>query len=119
MSSMMEMVLLKIMKLDIANSLSFLGNLTTIGRVTGKERTVELRLVLYNGKFYASRRTADGDWFNNILGNPFVIIEVNGEKINGRAEMVKEYKLSRKISELKYSDRRREENRVIVEITPL
>jgi F420H(2)-dependent quinone reductase len=115
----MKMVLLKTMELNITHSSSLLGNLTTIGRVTGKERTVELRLVFYKGKFYASRRTADGNWFKNILNNPFVIIEVNGEKINGRAEMVKEGKLSRKISELKYSDRRREENRVIVEIIPL
>lgn len=113
------MVLLKIMELNIADSSSFLGNLTTIGRVTGEERTVELRLVLYNGKFYASRRTADGDWFKNVLINPLVIIEVNGKKINGRAEIIKDDKLSRKISELKYSDRRREENRVMVEITPL
>lgn len=113
------MVLLDTMELSIADSSSFLGNLTTIGRVTGRERTIELRLVLYNGKFYASRRTADGDWLKNILINPFVIIEVNGEKVNGRAEMVKDDKLSRKISELKYSDRRREENRVTVEITPL
>lgn len=113
------MVLLDTMELSIADSSSFLGNLTTIGRVTGKKHTIELRLVLYNGKFYASRRTADGDWFKNILVNPFVIIEVNGEKVNGRAEMVKDDKLSRKISELKYSDRRREENRATVEITPL
>ncbi len=113
------MVLLKIMKLNIADSSSFLGYLTTIGRVTGEERTVELRLVFYNGKFYASRRTADGDWFKNVLINSLVIIEVNGKKINGRAEVVKDNKLSRKISELKYSDRRREENRVMVEITPL
>lgn len=113
------MVLLKIMKLNIADGSSFLGNLTTIGRVTGEEHTVALRLVFYKGNFYASRKTADGDWFKNILINPLVIIEVNGEKINGRAEMVKDGKLSRKISELKYSDRRREENRVIVEIIPL
>jgi len=113
------MVLLKIMKLNIADGSSFLGNLTTIGRVTGEERTVELRLVFYKGNFYASRKTADGGWFKNVLINPLVIIEVNGEKINGRAEMVKDGKLSRKISELKYSDRRREENRVIVEIIPL
>ena len=109
---MMEMVLLKAMKLNIPNGSSFIGNLTTIGRITGKERTVELRFVLYNGKLYASRRTADGDWFKNI-------VEVNGEKINGCAKMVEDNKLSRKISELKYSDRRREENRVIVEIIPL
>ncbi len=113
------MVLLGAMELSIADGSSFLGNLTTIGRVTGKERMVELRLVLYNGKFYASRRTADGDWFKNILINPSVIIELNGEKINGCAEMVKDDKLSRKISELKCSDRGGEENRVIVEITPL
>ncbi len=107
------------MKLSIDASSSFLGNLTTIGRVTGKERRVKLRLVFYNGKFYASRRSADGDWFKNILSNSSVIVEViSKKKITGRAEMVRDDKLSRKISELKYSDKRREENRVMVEIIP-
>jgi hypothetical protein len=106
------------MKLSIADNSSFLGNLTTIGRVSGKQHRVKLRLVFYNGKFYASRRNVDGDWFKNILSNTLVIVEVNGKKINGRAEMVRDDKLSRKISELKYNDKSREENRVMIEIIP-
>jgi PDZ domain-containing secreted protein len=102
----------------IPDGSTFLGNLSTIGRVTGKIRTVKLRFVFYNGKFYASRRNPNGDWLKNLLSNPSVIVEVDGEKIEGHAELVKDEKLSKKISELKYSDERREEKRIVVEITP-
>ncbi|MGH7801537.1 MAG: nitroreductase/quinone reductase family protein [Thermodesulfobacteriota bacterium] len=106
------------MKLSISDRSSFFGNLTTIGRITGKERIVKVRFVFYNGKFYVSRRTADGDWFKNILNNSSVVVEVNSEKIKGFAELVKDDLLSRQISKLKYRDKRREENRVVIEITP-
>ncbi len=106
------------MKLNIADGTSFIGELTTIGRATGRERTVKVRLVFYNGKFYASRRTEDGDWFKNITNNPWVIVEVDGEKIKGRAEIIKDNRVSEKISSLKYPDKRKEENRIVIEITP-
>jgi hypothetical protein len=107
------------MKLQIDDKTSFIGNLITIGRVTGKKRTVKIRFVLYDGKLYASRRTEDGDWFKNILNNPSVIVEVDGEKIKGRAKIVKNGRISQKISKLKYRDKRNEENRVVIEITPI
>jgi hypothetical protein len=106
------------MKLNIPDRTSFIGNLTTIGRVTGKERTVKVRFVFYEGKLYASRRTLNGDWFKNILNNPSVIVEVDGEKIKGHAEIVKDNRVSRQISRLKYPDKLKEENRVVIEIIP-
>ena len=107
------------MKLSIPDGSSFLGYLTTKGRVTGKERTVKLRLVFYGGRFYASRRSLSGDWLKNSMINPSVSVEVNGAVIKGLAKLVQDDKLSRKISELKYNDMRREESRVVVEITPI
>ncbi len=106
------------MKLNIPDGSSFLGNLTTIGRVSGKRHTVKLRLVFYEGKFYASRKKTNGDWVKNIVSNPSVMLEINGKKIEGHAELVKDEKLSKKISELKYTDERRENNRLVVEIVP-
>ena len=49
--------------------------LTTKGRKTGKEHSVMLRAVNYNGKIYFSRHKPDGDWFKNALANPEVKIE--------------------------------------------
>jgi len=96
----------------------FIGSLTTIGRMSGKEHTVPLRLVFYDGNFYASRTNPDGDWFKNIVKNPSVTIEVEGRKVAGRASIVKDEALSRKISSLKYGDERSSINRIIVEIIP-
>ncbi len=106
------------MKLSIKDGLTFIGNLTTIGRATGKKRTVKLRLVFYNGKFYASRRTPHGDWLKNLLKNPSVIVEWEGGKVSGKARLVEDEELCKKISALKYSDERAKETRIVAEIKP-
>lgn len=98
---------------------SFIANLTTIGRKTGKEHTVPLRLVFYNGKFFASRRNAGGDWLKNIVKNPRVTIEVEGRRVSCKAGIVNDDGLNRKISSLKYPDERAAMNRIIVEIMPI
>lgn len=108
-----------LMELNIENGSSFIADLITIGRVTGKRHTVKLRLVFYDGRFYASRKSTDGDWLKNILVNPSVIVEIDGMQIECNAKPVENEELSRKISELKYSDERREENRAVIEITPI
>lgn len=78
---------------------------------------MKVRFVFYHGKLYASRRTKDGDWFKNILNNPSVVVEVDGKKVKGFAELVKDDRISQEISKLKYPDKRKEENRVVVKIT--
>lgn len=106
------------MELNIKEK-SFIANLTTIGRKTGKEHTIPLRLVFYNGKFYTSRRNPEGDWLRNIAKNPNVTIEVEGRKVVGKASIVNDDELKRKVSSLKYSDERATMERIIVEITPV
>ena len=97
---------------------SFIASLTTIGRKTGREHKVHLRLVFYNGKFYASRRNPESDWLKNILKNPCVSIEVDGKNVRGKASIAKDEELRRKVSSLKYSDERASIERIIVEIIP-
>lgn len=97
---------------------SLVGYLTTKGRVTGDPHTVPLRLVYYQGRFYASRRDARSDWCRNALRNPTVAIDVAGQRFTGIASLVMDCTLRRKISQLKYGDRRHLELRTVIEITP-
>ena len=92
--------------------------LSTEGRKTGKRHSVTLRAVKYNEKIYFSRHRPDGDWFKNAMVNPDVIIEYNNSTYTGKANLVKDEKLERKISQLKYpGEKRAYEKRVAIEIT--
>lgn len=92
--------------------------LTTKGRKTGKEHSVWLRAVAYNDKIYFSRHKPDGDWFQNALANPNVKIDFDNKQLFGKALIVTNKKLARKISELKYpGEKRTKEKRVVLEIT--
>ena len=92
--------------------------LSTKGRKTGKRHSVTLRAVKYNEKIYFSRHRPDGDWFKNTMANPEVIIEYNNSTYTGKANLVKDEKLERKISQLKYpGEKKADEKRVAIEIT--
>jgi len=92
--------------------------LTTKGRKTGKQHSVMLRAVNYNGKIYFSRHKPDGDWFKNALINPEVKIEYNDSIFSGKAKLVTDEELSKKISQLKYpGEEKANEKRVAIEIT--
>ena len=96
----------------------FRAVLSTKGRRTGRIHSVMLRAVKYNEKIYFSRHRPDGDWFKNAMVNPDVIIEFNNSRHTGRAKVVEDEKLERKISQLKYpGEKRAEEKRVAIEIT--
>jgi len=92
--------------------------LTTKGRKTGKQHSVMLRAVNYNGKIYFSRHKPDGDWFKNALINPEVKIEYNDSIFSGKAKLVTDEELSKKISQLKYpGEEKANEKRVAIEVT--
>ena len=95
---------------------SCIGDLMTVGRVSGKPHTVPLRLVCYQGKFYASRRDARSDWCRNLLKNPEVTVAVQRETWGGIARLVTDQALCRKISQLKYGGQRAMERRTVIEI---
>ena len=97
---------------------SLVGYLTTTGRVTGSPHIVPLRMVCYQGRIYASRRDARSDWCRNALRNATVDVDVAGQRFTGIASLVTDCALRRKISQLKYTDRRNLELRTVIEITP-
>ena len=72
--------------------------LSTIGRKTGKEHSVELRAVFYNNRFYFSRRNPNSDWLKNAIANTLVKVMVNGTIFSGHASLVKDEELAKKIS---------------------
>lgn len=96
----------------------FRAILSTKGRKTGRHHSVMLRGVKYNNKIYFSRHRPDGDWFKNAIANPDVTIEYNNTLYRGKANLVKDEELEQKISQLKYPDENRaNEKRVAIEIT--
>ena len=97
---------------------TFKAVLVTTGRKTGKEHAVEIRAVFYQGKFYFSRRNPDSDWLKNALKNPNVKVQYQEETISGIASLVEDQELCKKISQMKYSDKRSEEARIVLQVTP-
>ena len=96
----------------------FRAILTTKGRKTGKHHSVMLRAVKYNDRIYFSRHRPDGDWFKNAIANSEVKIEYQGETYLGKANLVTDENLEKKISQLKYpGEKRADEKRVAIEIT--
>lgn len=94
-----------------------IADLTTIGRKTGQPRTVELRLVYHNDRYYASSSKVDGKhWCQNMIKNPAVEINVKGTKLACTARRVTNDKLRRKILTLRNSPPLME--RVVFEMTP-
>ncbi len=77
-----------------------------------------LRAVNHNGKIYFSRHRPDGDWFKNVIANADVKIQYDNEVFTGKAELVTDEKLDKKISMLKYlGEERAKEKRVTIQVT--
>ena len=101
------------------NGDTFKAKLITKGRVSGKSHAVWLRGVMYEDKIYFSRHRPDSDWFKNALENHDVLIQYDDLEISGRASLVTDEKLAKKISELKYpGEERAKEHRVNLQIEP-
>ena len=97
---------------------TFRAILVTTGRKSGKEHLVEIRVVFYKGNFYFSRRNPNSDWLKNALCNPNVKIEYQGKFISGMASVVNDQELCKKISQMKYADKRSEEARIVLQVNP-
>lgn len=96
----------------------FVAKLTTSGRKTGRPRTVELRLVYANGRFYASSgRIETKHWCQNMIHNPAVEVSVGGQRYGCAAKRVTDESLRRRILALRDSEPRMD--RVVFEMTPL
>ena len=101
------------------DKITFKAILETKGRKTEKTHRVELLVVRYNGKMYFSRRNANSDWLKNAIENPDVRVEINDQNFVGKASLVEDDSLCKKISKLKYKDEKRaNEHRIVLEVTP-
>ena len=101
----------------MSESRTFLANLTTIGRKTGNEHTVELKAVMHDDKIYFSRHFPNSDWWRNSIANSEVKVEFEGKTVSGNASQITDEVLMQKINDLKYpGEERAKEKRVILEI---
>ena len=95
----------------------FKAILETKGRDTGKTHSVWLLAVNHEGKLYFSRRNTNSDWLKNAQKNPDVKIEFDGQSFAGKARLVSDDSLCKKISQLKYDDEKRaNEPRIVLEV---
>ena len=97
--------------------MAFKAFLETKGRKTGKIHKVELLVVRYNDKFYFSRRNPNGDWLKNAMENHDVTVSFGGQSFTGKAKLVTDISLNKKICQLKYKDEKRaNEERIVLEV---
>jgi hypothetical protein len=103
--------------MNLQDGSSLVADLTTVGRKTGRRRTVELRFVYYQGCFYASSSRVQGKhWCQNMLKNPVVEISVKTARFSCRGTQVTDQKLRRHILSLRDSPPLMD--RVVFEIKP-
>ncbi len=101
----------------LQNESIFVGEVTTIGRHTGLPRTVELRLVYLDSRFYASSaRVQNKHWCRNLIKNPAVEIRVGSERFSCRARQVSDTRLRGRVLTLRDSPALLD--RVVFEMTP-
>lgn len=103
--------------MEIKNESVIVADLTTIGRKTGAPRTVELRLVFTNGKFYATTDRIDTKhWCRNMIQNPAVEILFKGTRYRCAATQLTDDKVRQRILTLRDSPALKD--RVVFEIAP-
>ena len=96
----------------------FRAVLTTTGRSTGAEHSVELLAVAHAGRIYFSRHRPDSDWFRNAARSPRVGVAFGGASHAGTARVVDDERLAATVSALKYPGQARaSEKRVALEVT--
>jgi len=106
-----------ILTMTLQNESVFVGNLTTVGRRTGLPRTVELRMVCLDGKFYAASSNVQGKhWCQNMLKNPAVEVKAGGERFACRAQQSADEQLRVRVLTLR--DSPPVLKRVVFELTP-
>jgi deazaflavin-dependent oxidoreductase (nitroreductase family) len=99
------------------NASVFVGELTTVGRKTGLPRTVELRMIYLDGKFYACSSNVQGKhWCRNMLNNPAVEVRAGKERFRCRSRRVTEEPLRMRVLNLRDAPALAE--RVVFELAP-
>jgi hypothetical protein len=114
--SINEVKLLDFLQIGMENKV-FKAVLITKGRKSGREHSVWLRAVRYNGRIYFSRRNQNSDWLKNAIANPTVKVGFDEQSYVGTASLVMDETLAKKISELKYiGEERAQEARIVLQV---
>lgn len=104
--------------MNLKDGATLVADLTTTGRKSGLPRTVELRLLFFQGKFYATSTKVQGKhWCQNMIANHAVEISAKGEKIACTAEQVKDETLRKQVLTLRDTPPQLE--RVVFEMKPI
>ncbi|MGH7833807.1 MAG: nitroreductase family deazaflavin-dependent oxidoreductase [Candidatus Binatia bacterium] len=99
------------------NESVFVGELTTVGRKTGLPRTVEIRMVYLDRKFYACSSNVQGKhWCRNMLKNQAVEVRAGKERFRCKSRRVTEEPLRMRVLNLR--DSRPLAERVVFELAP-
>lgn len=103
--------------MSLRNESVFVAKLSTVGRRTGLPRTVEVRLVYLDGRFYASSGNIQSKhWCRNLINSPMAEVFADGVKFHCRVRQVADPKLRQRILSLR--DSRPLLDRVVFEMTP-
>jgi deazaflavin-dependent oxidoreductase (nitroreductase family) len=103
--------------MNLKDGATVVANLTTTGRKSGLPRTVELRFLFFQGKFYATSTRVQGKhWCQNMIANRAVDISAQGDTISGTAQQITDETLRKQILTLR--DSPPQLKRVVFEITP-
>ncbi|HXV48316.1 MAG TPA: nitroreductase family deazaflavin-dependent oxidoreductase [Candidatus Binatia bacterium] len=103
--------------MNLKDGANIVAHLTTIGRKSGRPRTVELRFLHFKGNFYAtSSRVKGKHWCQNLIQNPAVQVSVQGESLSCTAKQLTDDDSRKRILNLR--DSPAQLNRVVFEITP-
>ena len=65
-------------------------HLTTVGRKTGKPRTVELWFAICGNRVYLSHEGKEAHWMKNINKSSNVAFEIGGKSFAGKARLLEE-----------------------------
>jgi hypothetical protein len=107
---------------DLHQSPSQFLYLTTKGRKTTREHTIEIWFIEYNKRYYIlSERKKASDWVQNIIVDPNVSFKVNNKTYKGYARLIdksKEPILANAVSALMLSKYGWNDG-LIVELTPM
>jgi deazaflavin-dependent oxidoreductase (nitroreductase family) len=106
-----------ILPMKLRDGSAIVADLTTIGRKSGQRRTVELRFVFLNGRFFASSSRVQGKhWCQNLLNHPAAELMIRGQKLSCTAKQVTDNELRRQILATRGSPSQLD--RVVFELTP-
>lgn len=104
--------------MNLKNATHVVADLVTIGRKSGKPRTVELRFFYRDGKFYATSSRIQGKhWCRNLIEHPSANIKLHGETLACSAAQVTDEALRREVLTLR--DSPPQLDRIVFEITPV